>query len=87
MAEKPNEEANSQLSQLDEEDLQKLVADGRNTACASPICLRRTKPAQFSNVTISWLFAKFCYFPFENLEIKILFSFAMFCQSFKLMRQ
>ena len=33
MAEKPNEEANSQSSQLDEEDLQKLVADGGNNAC------------------------------------------------------
>ena len=36
MAEKPNEEANSQLSQLiSEEDLQKLVGDGGNNACSS----------------------------------------------------
>ena len=35
MAEKPNEEANSQLSQLDEEDLQKLVGDGGNNACGT----------------------------------------------------
>ena len=30
MAEKPNEEANFQSSQLDEEDLQKLVGDDEN---------------------------------------------------------
>ena len=30
MAEKPNEEGNSQSSQLDEEDLQKFVGDGGN---------------------------------------------------------
>ena len=36
MAEKPNEEANSQSSQLArEEDLQKLVGDGGNNACSS----------------------------------------------------
>ena len=36
MAEKPNEEANSQSSQLaTEEDLQKLVGDGGNNACSS----------------------------------------------------
>ena len=36
MAEKPNEEANSQSSQLArEEDLQKLVDDGGNDACSS----------------------------------------------------
>ena len=35
MAEKPKEEADSQLSQLDEEDLQKLVGDGGNNACIS----------------------------------------------------
>ena len=34
MAEKPNEEANSQSSQLDEEDLQKLVCDGGNNGCS-----------------------------------------------------
>ena len=32
MAEKPNEEANSQSSQLDEEDLQKVVRNGGNNA-------------------------------------------------------
>ena len=40
MAEKPNEEANSQSSQLHvarEEDLQKLVGDGGNNACSSSI--------------------------------------------------
>ena len=36
MAEKPNEEANSQSSQLArEEDFQKLVGDGGNNACSS----------------------------------------------------
>ena len=35
MAEKPNEEQNSQSSQLDEEDLQKLMGDGGNNACSS----------------------------------------------------
>ena len=36
MTEKPNEEANSQSSQLvREEDLQKLVGDGGNNACSS----------------------------------------------------
>ena len=36
MAEKPNEEGvDSQSSQLDEEDLQKLVGDGGNNACGS----------------------------------------------------
>ena len=58
MAEKPNEEANSQSSQLArEEDLQK------NNACSSFIaggevkvksCLRRAKPAQFSTCTINF---------------------------------
>ena len=35
MAEKPDKEANSQSSQLDEEDFQKLVGDGGNNACGS----------------------------------------------------
>ena len=35
MAENPSEEANSQLSHPDEEDLQKLVGDGGNNACNS----------------------------------------------------
>ena len=36
MAEKPNEQVNSQWFQLArEEDLQKLVADGGNNACSS----------------------------------------------------
>ena len=74
MVEKPNEEANSQSSQLGEEALQKLVADGGNNACGSSIqCLRRAKPAQFSNCTINFnTCGLFCYFPFENLEAKIL---------------
>ena len=37
MAEEPNKEENSQLSQLDEEDLQKLVGDGGNKACSSSV--------------------------------------------------
>ena len=38
MAEKPNEEADSQSSQLArKEDLQKLVGNGRNNACNSSI--------------------------------------------------
>ena len=35
MAEKSNEEANYQSSQVDEEDLQKLVGDGGNNASSS----------------------------------------------------
>ena len=35
MAQKPKEEANSQLSQLDEENFQKLVGDGGSSACSS----------------------------------------------------
>ena len=35
MTEKPKEETNAQSSQLDEEDLQKLVGDGGNNACSS----------------------------------------------------
>ena len=58
MAEKLNEEANSQLSQLDEEDLKKLVCDGGNNACSSSMAGVEVKvnlisssetPAQFSN--------------------------------------
>ena len=42
MAEKPNEEANSQSSQLArEEDLQKLVGDGANNACSSSMAAAR----------------------------------------------
>ena len=35
MVEKNNEEANNQLSQLDEEDCQKVVGDDGNKACSS----------------------------------------------------
>ena len=35
MAERPNEEANSQSPQLDEEDLHKVVGNGGNNACGS----------------------------------------------------
>ena len=60
ITEKPNEETNSQFSQQDVEDVQKLVGDGGNNACTSSmaggevnvICLRRAKPAWFSNHTI-----------------------------------
>ena len=39
-------------------------------------------------MTTASLFKKLCYFYFENLEEKnILTNFAVFCQSFKLMRQ
>ena len=41
MAEKPNRKANSQSSQQDEEDLQKLVGDGRINACSSSMAATR----------------------------------------------
>ena len=87
---KNNEETNSQSSQFDEEDLQKLVGDGGNNACGSSIAggkvyVKLTSSSktlsQFSNfkinltlVTFYSLFTKFCYLPFENLVAKILLT-------------
>ena len=59
MAEKPNEEASSQSSQLDEDDLQKLVRDGRNNACSNSMAdgevnvnlFSSSETPQFSNCT------------------------------------
>ena len=59
MTEKPNQGANSQSSQLDEEDLHKLVGDGGNNVCSSSMAggevnvnlSRRAKPAQLRNCT------------------------------------
>ena len=47
MAEKPNEEENSRLSQLDEEDLKKLVGDGGNNGCSSSVLRRRRGESKF----------------------------------------
>ena len=85
MAEKPNEEVNSQSSQLDEEDLQKLVADRGNNACTSPICLRGTKPAQFSNCTINfntcdYFLAVYKILLFSYWELRSKDSFDKFCE-------
>ena len=50
MAEKPNEEANSQSSQLArEEDLQKLVGDGGNNACSSSMAGSEVKVNSLSS--------------------------------------
>ena len=50
MAEKPNEEANSQSCQLArEEDLQKLVGDCANNACSSSMAGGRGEGKQFVN--------------------------------------
>ena len=50
MAEKPNEEANFQSSQLArEEDLRKLVGDGGNNACSSSMAGGEVKVKSLSS--------------------------------------
>ena len=52
MAEKPNEEANFQSSQLArEEDLQKLVGDGGNNACNSSMAGGEVKVNSLSSLS------------------------------------